>query len=731
MMTEYKSESDKGKGRVAVIGGGASGMSAAWKLLQGGARVTLYEAEAQLGGHCFSVDVPGTELCVDGGVSDFNEATFIGFNEMLKELRIAYHPICQDASFAWPDGRTCWYVRNGVPHFVEGVREPERLLAEIGRFNRTCTEVLDDVRQNGRTAAEYLAEKGFGVDFERCWFVPRAGGCFPMPERHPRTFLIQSIVEFWKIHGLVGQPPGRRFVLDGGMAAWPDAFAARFAEQGGDLRLSARVLGITRGAQGVCVASCDGTAAHRDDFFDHVVVATNANQVLGLFDDVRHAQSSAFSGLSWQRARVYVHRDASVMPAMREAWGAYNYLLDDEFGGTPVRPTITFWPRALTRDGLMPEELFVSVNPSRVPCDIVASRFLVHPSADRQCQVSTERIERIQGLDRTWYAGAYLQAPYVHEQAVQVGFRAARRVLDTLDSKDKCSSLHAVDFLGRLPDFAHLDKGLFADLVWAMVPFFAETGAAIYRKGAEQSGGAILIESGRVKVINDHHFSITVGANDIIGEMAFLDGGSRTATVIALTDVKGWTLDSARFADLREDPHTRRAASGITHAFARKVASRLLTRLVNVDLHPRIAGPNVMALFGEILPTSLDLRPSLVPAGESLMRRGAAAGACRWLLEGEVAARDAAHQLRFTVGAGGAVGLIEIFLRNPSEIDYVATAPCRTIDVPLEIFEKLSQGTLGGGSRAFAHHYRTLVRWYRESMAAGEESAVPQSAVVR
>jgi cyclopropane-fatty-acyl-phospholipid synthase len=65
--------------RVAVLGGGVSGLAAAHELLAtsgGGVRVTLYEAEECLGGHARTVavgDGAGREVQLDLGFMSFNQ----------------------------------------------------------------------------------------------------------------------------------------------------------------------------------------------------------------------------------------------------------------------------------------------------------------------------------------------------------------------------------------------------------------------------------------------------------------------------------------------------------------------------------------------------------------------------------------------------------------------------------------------------------------------------------
>ncbi|XLS71868.1 hypothetical protein HN51_028733, partial [Arachis hypogaea] len=51
--------------RVAVVGGGISGLVSAYVLAKEGVNVTLYEKEDYLGGHAKTVNVEGLDLDLD------------------------------------------------------------------------------------------------------------------------------------------------------------------------------------------------------------------------------------------------------------------------------------------------------------------------------------------------------------------------------------------------------------------------------------------------------------------------------------------------------------------------------------------------------------------------------------------------------------------------------------------------------------------------------------------
>jgi predicted NAD/FAD-binding protein len=73
--------------RIAVIGGGASGLSAAYLASKQHANtVTIYESNSILGGHANTVDVLGK--CVDTGFLVYNENTYTNLCGLFEEIQV-------------------------------------------------------------------------------------------------------------------------------------------------------------------------------------------------------------------------------------------------------------------------------------------------------------------------------------------------------------------------------------------------------------------------------------------------------------------------------------------------------------------------------------------------------------------------------------------------------------------------------------------------------------------
>ena len=87
-------DSTQARPTVAVIGGGVSGLTAAY-LLSRTHHVTLFEADDRVGGHAHTHDVPlsdGTTAAVDSGFIVLNDRTYPLLQRLFAELGVDTRP---------------------------------------------------------------------------------------------------------------------------------------------------------------------------------------------------------------------------------------------------------------------------------------------------------------------------------------------------------------------------------------------------------------------------------------------------------------------------------------------------------------------------------------------------------------------------------------------------------------------------------------------------------------
>lgn len=132
------------------------------------------------------------------------------------------------------------------------------------------------------------------------------------------------------------------------------------------------------------------------------------------------------------------------------------------------------------------------------------------------------------------------------------------------------------DHLARIPLFAGCSSRDLGHLARAADEVTLEQGAVLTRQG-EIGREAFVLLDGRAEVQRDGSVVAELGPGAVIGELALLDGGPRTATVVASTDVDLLVLTRPAFnAVLDEIPtlahqllvalaHRLRAAEDLTH----------------------------------------------------------------------------------------------------------------------------------------------------------------------
>src|SRR5205085_11168280 len=113
-----------------------------------------------------------------------------------------------------------------------------------------------------------------------------------------------------------------------------------------------------------------------------------------------------------------LHGDATFLPEERAARASWNYVGDG---------AVTYWMNRL--QGLPEEPLrLVTVNPPREPAGVVARTNFMHPQFDFAALAAQRALPRLQGVQRTYFAGAYAGFGF-HEDGFRAGVRAAARVL--------------------------------------------------------------------------------------------------------------------------------------------------------------------------------------------------------------------------------------------------------------------------------------------------------------
>lgn len=410
--------------RVAVIGSGISGLSAAYTLAPE-AQVTLFEAGDYFGGHTHTVDITldGVTHGVDTGFLVFNERTYPNLIRLFGELGVATTASDMSFSVKVPDIGLEWSGSDLNTVFAQrrNLVRPGflRMLADILRFNKLTTTLAERGEDASlqQPIGDFLAEKRFSSEFRDWYFLPMIGCIWSCPTDQMLRFPIATMIRFCHNHGLlqVANRP-RWFTVTGGARHYVHKMLPRIS----DARLNTPVRSVRRTPAGIFI-----TTDHTTEQFDDVVMACHSDQSLALLADPNPAEREVLGAIRYHRNRAVLHTDTSVLPERPLAWAAWNY---ERATDGPREQAAVCLHYLINRLQPLPfkEPVIVSLNPVREPNpDCVHGEFdYAHPVFDNAAIAAQQRVPSLQGLANTWFCGAWTRHGF-HEDGLMSGLAVA------------------------------------------------------------------------------------------------------------------------------------------------------------------------------------------------------------------------------------------------------------------------------------------------------------------
>jgi len=433
--------------RVAVIGSGIAGASAAAALAPHLA-VTLFEADARLGGHSHTVDVclpdaNGVPVShgVDTGFLVFNPRTYPRLVTLFEQLGVAVAD--SDMSFSvqapgWSGAAPLeWSGHDLSTVFAQrsNLLRPRfwGMLVDILRFNRLCTalaqqETADTLLQ---PLGDFLAQHRFGSTFRNAYLLPMLGCIWSCPTDQMLAFPVATMIRFCHNHGLlqVNDRPQWKTVVGGSRN-----YVHRLLAPVKDIRLHTPVRAVRRLAAGtgpgVQVLTDQGT-----ETFDHVVMASHSDQTLAMLAGPSDLERQLLGAIRYQPNQAVLHTDINVLPRRTAAWAAWNYERAQSAGVEAARVCLHYLINSL-QPLPFAQPVVVSLNPIRpVREDTVLARIpYAHPVFDLAAIRAQKGIDTLQGQGGVWFSGAWTGYGF-HEDGLRSGQSVASRILERVHAE--------------------------------------------------------------------------------------------------------------------------------------------------------------------------------------------------------------------------------------------------------------------------------------------------------
>lgn len=405
--------------RIAIIGSGVSGLSAAWGLRED-CDIEVFERSNRVGGHVNTVvvDAPEGPLAVDTGFIVYNEPNYPNLTALFRWLGVDSHPTEMHFSVSARD-RDIEYASSGLSGLFADLRNITRprfftMIADILRFYAAAPKLA--AGDDEMTIGEFLRLKRYSPSFIDDHILPMAAAIWSCPVGAILEFPAKSLARFFVNHGLleIGTPFEWRSVM-GGSASYIEPLTRDFADR---IRLNSDVRAVHRNAGGVELVFADSQRRQ----YDQAVFACHAPEALRLLVDADAAETAVLSAFRTQSNLAVLHGDENFMPRRRRAWASWNYL-SDQSGENNL--AVTYWMNELQHLKTQ-KNYFVTLNPFRHPAEesVIAEFMYEHPVFDTAALRAQAEIWSLQGRRNVWFAGAWLGYGF-HEDGLQAGLAAA------------------------------------------------------------------------------------------------------------------------------------------------------------------------------------------------------------------------------------------------------------------------------------------------------------------
>ena len=385
--------------KIAVIGSGISGLSASYYFSKK-YKVDLFEQDDHFGGHSYTYDIKEDNkiIAVDLGFIVFNEQTYPNLIRFFNELNVPFEKSNMSFSVSIKDTN----VEYGGSGFNAIFANKKNLLNfkflkminEIINFYKTAPSLVNTETSNA-TLGDYLKSSKLSKYFIEYHIIPMVAAIWSMPFQKAKEMPLKLFLNFFTNHGLFklkNRP--QWFTVSNRSRTYVKKVLEKIS---GEVFKNYKVSKILRSENNVRILIGN---EYLD--YDHVILASHADQSLELLDDPSLEESEILKKFTYVSNEAYLHSDENLMPIRKSAWSSWNSISKNE------NTCVTYWLNKL--QNLNSEKnYFLTLNPVEAidKNKIIKKIHFTHPYFNKDNVALQKDLNKLQGKKRTWFCGSY------------------------------------------------------------------------------------------------------------------------------------------------------------------------------------------------------------------------------------------------------------------------------------------------------------------------------------
>ena len=385
--------------KIAVIGSGISGLSASYYFSKNH-KVDLFEQDDHFGGHSYTYDIKEENkiIAVDLGFIVFNEQTYPNLIRFFNELNVPFEKSNMSFSVSIKDTN----VEYGGSGFNAIFANKKNLLNfkflkminEIINFYKTAPSLINTETSNV-TLGDYLKSSKLSKYFIEYHIIPMVAAIWSMPFQKAKEMPLKLFLNFFTNHGLFKLKNRPQWYTVSNRSR---TYVKKVLEKiSGEVFKNYKVSKILRSENNVRIL-----IGNEYQDYDHVILASHADQSLELLDDPSLEESEILKKFTYVSNEAYLHRDENLMPIRKSAWSSWNSISKNE------NTCVTYWLNKL--QNLNSEKnYFLTLNPVEAidKNKIIKKIHFTHPYFNKDNVALQKDLNKLQGKKRTWFCGSY------------------------------------------------------------------------------------------------------------------------------------------------------------------------------------------------------------------------------------------------------------------------------------------------------------------------------------
>ncbi len=414
------------KPKIAIIGGGISGLSAAYFLrssLGFNCEIDLYEANSYIGGHTDThhLLLENEPISVDTGFIVSNPSHYPLFYKILKDLNVATIESDMSLAVSLKKHKLEYGTSNLRSLFCQPRNfvnsEFYRMLFELKKFYSAAEIFLNT--QEDCSLFEFSQRYNLSDSFQKLHLNPIAHALWSSSDSEVSSLSARHVLSFFKNHHMLqirNRPAWR--TIQGGSSNYIAPLLNRVKI---NLHTNAIIEKIIFNEEDIQLQLENNQLSNAD----YVIMACHSDQALKILPNSMRDEKNILSKFSYRKNEVVLHSDIRFMPAQKNAWSSWN-VCQDEHGKSYTTYYMNLLQNLSSKTPLL---VTVSSDADIEPKTLWCRRTYYHPFFAPDIQKTQIDIKKINHAKKVVFCGAYWGFGF-HEDGVCSARSATNSLLE-------------------------------------------------------------------------------------------------------------------------------------------------------------------------------------------------------------------------------------------------------------------------------------------------------------